>query len=188
MAVRGNTRNTGGRVVGTAAALLGLLLIGGANSLLVGCAKQDPRNVVIAPGQFVPDEPTVIASGKPVKSKKCSLDSIDDDGKAKERSWKSRRGNGISMIGWAFQNDGTAAGNEVYVRLTGAAKTYYAVTTSRHLRTDVNEYHRVNPGEAGFKLTATTEQIEPGIYEIAILIAAGGNVETCDADATVVVN
>lgn len=181
MTVRTTARNTGPWIIGALAAVF-------CSSVLVGDAKKNETDVVIAPGAFVQDRPTRIAEGRVVTSDKCAVDDIDGEGGPHgRRIWHVRRGNGVALNGWAFQLGGVAPGEEVYVRLDGAGAAYFAVTRSRYGRPDVNDYYGVNPGDAGFRLAATTEQIEPGTYTLTLLVPSNGTMETCDARATLVI-
>jgi hypothetical protein len=158
---------------------------------MLGCSKSSntDRAVVIAPGQFVLDEPSKLSEKAILRSKKCSADSINGKERSKESAWQIKRGDPISLRGWAFSMDDKEAYPEVFVRLTGDAQTYYALTTSRHMRPDANQYLQINPSlTIGFELTATSDQIEPGLYDIMIMQRGAGDVEGCRTGATLIVN
>jgi hypothetical protein len=157
---------------------------------MFGCSKSSntDKEIVIAPGQFVLDEPSKL-SEKIKSSKRCSADTLNAKERSTEETWVIQRGAPIVLRGWAFSIDGNEAYPEVFVRLTGAAQTYYALTTSRHMRSDANQYLQINPSLAiGFELSATTDQIEPGIYEIMIMQRGSGDVEGCATGAMLIVN
>jgi len=159
---------------------------------LLGCSKSDRSSqpVVIAPGQFVLDEPSKLTGSKIQSSKRCSADTLNGQARSqKDRTWEIKRGEPVILKGWAAGLDDKQPYPEVFLRLTGAAQTYYALTTSRHMRPDATHFLQIDSARPiGFELTAKTEQIEPGIYEMMIMQRGAGDIEGCDTDALLIVN
>jgi hypothetical protein len=152
-----------------------------------GGADQAPKE--IAPGQFVVDEPIQTAVGAPDKSSKCFVDSINGKPPSKDQTWEIHHGDEAVISGWGFRKDGQQLTPQLFIRLTGDAQTYYAVTTTRHLRADVNDHFHLDPSlMAGYELRAKTAQIEPGVYAITIMQAAATDVEGCESPTMLIVN
>lgn len=156
---------------------------------LQGCSGGGNSAREIAPGAFVRDEPIQIAQSKMRNSSRCVIDTVNGEKPNKKGVWTVQRGDGAAIAGWAHGKDGTEAGEQVFVRLTGSVQTYYAVTAERPMRADVNEYFKL-PSELkiGFEMRATIDQVEPGIYSVAVLQALSGGVEICELPVTLVVN
>jgi len=155
---------------------------------LTACSReQSEKNVQIQPGSFVTTLPSVVEH-KPAKSKKCSLDTIN--GKPREKdNWIVNRNSSLTFSGWAFSMDGKETTPEVFIELAGPAQTYYALTTTRLMRPDANQYNQIDSSLAvGFELTATSSAIEPGVYEITVHQPLSKGTEFCDAGATLTVN
>ncbi|MFT3928996.1 MAG: hypothetical protein QM709_01760 [Spongiibacteraceae bacterium] len=149
---------------------------------LNGCNQKDEQaeTVVIQPGQFFSTEPSAI-KGSLSKAEKCSLDSINGQLRKPKIGWDIRRGEQIEIQGWAFSDDGKKASPEIYVQLIGVVESYFAVTTTRTMRSDANQYLRIDPSLAGgFQLQAKTDAIEPGVYKIEVVQRFGDRIETCE--------
>lgn len=159
----------------------------GAAICLSGCSQESSENISIEPGKFVNAEPSAVTR-KPAQSKMCALDTIN--GKQRDNdSWTVKRNSPLTFEGWAFSSDGKDAAPEVYVELAGPAQTYYAVTNDRHMRGDASQYHHIDAKLAvGFTLTAQSDAIEPGVYEITLHQGFGKTSEYCDAGATLTIN
>lgn len=165
-------------------ALIGCLL------LLVGCdrSEESGKTVLIESGRFVTTEPSALY-GSLSKSDKCSLDTINGKQRPSTEGWEIKRGQPIDLQGWAFSSDGKKAAPEVFVQLTGQVDTYYAVTSSRSLRSDANEHLSADPTlKGGFQLQAKTDVIEPGSYEISVIQSFPDRRETCENGVNLIVN
>lgn len=155
---------------------------------LQGCSGGGNAAKEIAPGAFVRDEPVQLTQGKQRNSSRCIIDVINQKKQTKKGTWTVKRGDGVSITGWAYGKDGTAAAEQLFVRITGSVQTYYAVTTQRPVRKDVNELLKLPPElNSGFELNATIDRVEPGIYGVAILQALPSGVETCELAVTLIV-
>lgn len=156
-------------------------------AITTGCSRGPEKKVEINEGSFVATEPSAV-SGDMQDSKNCSLDTINDQLRT-DGNWTTTHGSTLTFNGWAFLNDSTRAAPETYIQLFGPALTYYAKTTERYMRPDANKDHHLDAKLAvGFKLTAKTDAIEPGIYQINILQSFNNSVESCSTSATLTVN
>lgn len=155
-------------------------------TVVSGCSEKSSKNIQIEPGGFVNTEPSAVTR-KPAKSKMCALDTIN--GKKRDNdSWTVKRNSPLTFEGWAFSSDGKDAAPQVYVELAGPAQTYYAVTNDRRMRSDANQYHQIDAKlVVGFTLTAQSDAIESGVYEITLHQGFGKSSEYCDAGATLTI-
>lgn len=167
------------------------LLIGAlvaASVSMLGCGPEQPAKE-IAPGQFVVDEPIQLTRGPLEKSSKCIVDTINGKVASKELTWEIHRGEEAVFLGWAFSKDGAQATAPLFIRLTGDVQTYYAVTSTRKSRLDVNQYFHIDPAlMAGYELRAKTDQIEPGVYAITTIQPFASTIEGCESHAMLIVN
>ncbi len=157
---------------------------------MLGCSGgADQQAKEITPGQFVIDEPIQIAQHEFKKSGKCIIDSINAKAASKEQTWEIKHGEKVVISGWAFSKDGGTAPSPLFIQLTGDAQTYYAVSSTRMMRPDVNQLFQLNASlTTGFDLQAQTENIEPGAYEIMILQVNGTTVEGCNTKTMLLVD
>lgn len=161
--------------------------------VIAGCSRGGPASpnklVTIPEGQLVEDEPSVLVKGDFNKTHTCSLDTVNGKEMSQERTWEIKHGQNVTLSGWAFSEDGKETSAKIYVRLWGAVKTYYAVTTHKSARPDANRAHRIDPTlNVGFNLTAETDQVEPGAYQIMIMQAFAQGVEGCRSAALLLVD
>jgi hypothetical protein len=155
---------------------------------MLGC-QPDPPAKEIAPDQLVVDEPIQLTRGPIEKSKKCRLDSINGKVRSEQNDWQIKHGDHVIFGGWAFSDDGASAPAEVFLRLTGGAQTYFAVTTRRLSRNDVTDFFHISRSLfVGFELPSATDSIEPGAYEIMILQVNGSRIEGCDTKTMLLVD
>lgn len=155
---------------------------------LSGCGNDSDKVVNIEPGRFVLDEPSKVR-GEIKESKKCSIDTVNGRAMDDEHTWKISKGDEITIKGWAFGEGRKDVSPEVFIRLTGPAQTYFAVTSTRFPRPDVANYHGVDQlTKAGFELKAKADQIERGPYEIYIMQPFFGEVEGCSSPAMILVD
>jgi hypothetical protein len=155
---------------------------------LQGCSK--PVGKEIVPGAFVQDRPIQLTQSKLADDGKCIIDVINGKKADKSNAWKVKRGDELVFRGWAFSEDGTKAVAPLFIRITGAVQDYYAITSARHARSDVNEHFNLAPELAvGFELQASIAQVEPGVYAIAVVLPSSPeHVEACTPRATLIVN
>lgn len=155
---------------------------------LQGCSGGDHAAKEIAPGAFVLDEPIQVAGKELKNTSKCFVDYINGKEADQRNTWTVNRSEEIVLTGWAFRKDGTAA-NPMFIRLNGAVQTYYAVTSKRYARPDLERSLKVAPTlESGFELRASIAQMEPGPYAIMIMQPGGERVEGCERPYTLIVN
>jgi hypothetical protein len=158
---------------------------------LQGCSGGDHAAKEIGPGAFVRDEPVQLAHAKLRNSSRCVIDDINGQPPSKQGVWTVKRGDGITIDGWAYLRDGNGAPDPLFMRLTGAVQTYYAVTGAggRFPRPDVNQEFKLDPSiDTGLRLQATISNVEPGVYAIAIMQPTVDRVESCELPVSLIVN
>lgn len=155
-----------------------------------GCSGGTNPAVELVPGKFVNDEPLQLAgAGEEKKSSRCVIDAINGKPLSKSATWTVKRGDEAVIAGWAYHKDGSGASNPLFIRITGAVQTYYAMTTERPAHPSVNEEFKLDPSiDTGFTLRAATAGLEPDRYIISILQRTPTRLEACDVPATLIVN
>lgn len=142
-------------------------------ALLTACSDEAP--VVIQPGLFTEDWPTVLHS-KLVKNDKCIVDQINGI-QAPQGELVFKSGETLSMSGWAFDLEGGTS-SEIYVQLVSPGLTYNALAT-RTARADINQLFKLDTAwNTGFTLQAT-QNIEPNEYELRILQPLARGIAQC---------
>lgn len=176
------------RNIAAAPALLASVAL--ACAALAGCSGGSNNTAKqIAPGQFVRDEPVELSRASLSNSSRCFIDSINAKKPTKNGAWTVKRDEELVISGWAVSKDGKDAVSPLFVRITGAVQTYYAVTAARSPRPDVNRELNLAPElNAGFELRAGIGQVEPGMYSIMIMQPAPTAIEGCERQATLIVN
>jgi hypothetical protein len=163
-----------------------LLLLAGI--ALQGCSGGEHAAKEIAPGAFVLDEPVQLTQGERKESTKCFIDTVNGKKADKRGRWTVKRGEEVVFRGWAFSKDGTQAAKPLFIRVTGAVQVYYAVSGERAVRPDVNKDLNLSPElETGFELRASTAQMAPDLYAIAIVQPVPGQVEDCERPYALIV-
>jgi hypothetical protein len=123
-----------------------------------------------APRDF-PVGPTAITD-------RCALDSVNR--LQPKATTAVPAGSAVSMSGWMADDDATIADRSLVVQLVRSERSFYALTTKRAPRHDVNAtLGLASETPTGFELDAKLDAIPAGEYEIRLLAAARGRAVEC---------
>jgi len=157
----------------------------GAAVAVTGCGERR------APGSRTVSNPAVVPTiafadapprdfpgGQSTLTDRCSLDSVN---RAQPKATTAvPAGSVVSMSGWMAGDDGTVADRSLVVHLARGERSFYALTTKRAPRHDVNAtLGFASEIPTGFELDAKLDAIPAGDYEIRLLAPAHGRVVEC---------
>lgn len=110
---------------------------------------------------------------------RCALDSVNRV--APQAITSVAAGGGVRMSGWMAADDATIADPSLVVRLATGTRSFYARTTKRAARHDVNAKLGVDAANpSGFELDAVLDAVPAGDYDVSLLAPArGGGVAEC---------
>ena len=150
-----------------AAAILGF-------SLLAACAEYL--------GTSFSEIPPPEIAGRDVRpGARCWLETVNNTQPG--APWQLSRGHRVNFRGWALDGATLSSSDWLVVALTkaGGGKRYYATTWARATRDDVARELGAAAASArpGFDLTGTLQQVQPGTYDIDVVVGAPEGPVSC---------
>lgn len=160
-----------------------------ATLIVAGCSDSGQQKTA-ATGAAAPSIPSVklgaapawVPAGDIAPGGECNIDAVNDKhGLNNNVHSVSRKSPGINTWGWAALStkDGIAA-SEIALTLKNAAGVRRFAPVTRYARPDVADYFK-NPGiaESGFKALVSVADVEPGGYQMEVVMAKDGKIAAC---------
>ena len=157
----------------------------GAAVALAGCSeRRAPVSRTVSPVAVLPATafadalPHDFPGGPMTVTDHCALDSVNRV--APQAVTSVPAGGSVAMSGWMAADDATSADPSLVVRLADGARSFYARTTKRAPRHDVNAKLGVDAASpTGFELDAALAAVPAGDYDVILLAPARGGVAEC---------
>lgn len=157
----------------------------GAAVALAGCSeRRAPVSRTVSPVAATPATafadvlPRDFPGGPMTVTDRCALDSLNRV--AAQAVTSAAVGGSVSISGWMAADDATIADPSLVVRLAAGTRSFYARTTKRAARHDVNSKLGVDAANpTGFELDAALDAVPAGDYDVSLLAPARGGVAEC---------